>query len=196
MRIFLDWFLNWRFRYLGLSEGLKLRTVWRIHRFSDPENLVAARARKGVSIDALRSLFSQRFLGVDEIVGNLGLNEGLAELLDLAFGLGSPTAFDDENGYIGVGDDGTTSENATQTGLLAVTNKTYVVFDENYPGRANQTVTVRATFGAGVGTHAWKEFTVANGGSNSAKNLNRKIADKGTKAAGETWIAEVQITVS
>jgi hypothetical protein len=110
--------------------------------------------------------------------------------------LATPTPFDTTNGYIGVGDDGTTSEAATQTGLQAVTNKVYVVFDDTYPSRSNQTVTARATFAAGIASFNWKEFTIANGNSNSAVNLNRKISDKGTKAAGESWIAEVQITLS
>ena len=38
---------------------------------------------------------------------------------------------------------------------------------------AAQTVTWRAVFGTSVGNFAWQEFTVANGNSDTAKNLNR-----------------------
>jgi len=177
-----------------VNEGLKLKTNWRIIKFSDPDGSIAAQARKGASIEQLVKAYLKNYLGIETIKGNVGLNEGIAEVLDLAFGLGSPTTFNTTTGRIGVGDS-SAGEDPTQTGLQASTNKAFVLFDDTYPSRTNQTVTVRSTFGAGVGTFAWNEFTVTNGVDDTAKNLNRKVSAKGTKAAGESWIAEVAIAL-
>ena len=53
--------------------------------------------------------------------------------------------------------------------------------DSTYPQRTNQTAIWRATFGSADANFAWNEFTVANGNSDSAVNLNRKVENKGTK---------------
>lgn len=131
---------------------------------------------------------------IEEIEGNLLLNEGITELLTLLIG-GSATPFNNANAYIGVGD-GTTTANASQTGLLG-TNKTYMPMDATYPQVNGNTVTFRATFGPDDGNHAWREFTVANGNSDSAKNLNRKVESaQRVKANPDTWIIQLQITIS
>ena len=130
----------------------------------------------------------------EEIEGNLLLNEGITSLLTLLIG-GSETAFNNANAHIGVGD-GTTAANATQTGLVG-TNKTYMPMDSTYPKVEGQTVTFRATFGPDDGNHAWREFTVTNGNSDSAKNLNRKVESAlRTKANPDTWVIQLQITIS
>lgn len=130
----------------------------------------------------------------EEIDGNLLLNEGIGELLNLLIG-GTATAFNNANTYIGVGD-GTTAAVATQTGL-AGTNKTYVVMDTGYPQISGNVVTFSSTFGASVGNHAWREFTVANGNSDTAKNLNRKVESAlRTKVSPDTWVIRLQITIS
>lgn len=130
----------------------------------------------------------------EEIEGNLLLNEGITELLTLLIG-GSATPFNNANAHIGVGD-GTTAANATQTGLLG-TNKTYMPMDATFPKVEGQTVIFRSTFGPDDGNHAWREFTVANGISDSAKNLNRKVESAlRTKANPDTWVIQLQITIS
>ena len=44
---------------------------------------------------------------------------------------------------------------------------------------------------------AWEEFTVENGtGGEGGLNLNRKISSMGTKASGETWTAQIDVTLS
>ena len=129
------------------------------------------------------------------IDGNLLLNEGIAELWDLVIGAGTPTSFANANAYIGVGDSSTAAA-ASQTGLQASTNKAYVGMEAGYPSRSNQTVTWRAVFGTSTGNFAWQEFTVANGNSDSADNLNRVVSNQGTKASGQTWTVDVAITLS
>ena len=62
-------------------------------------------------------------------------------------------------------------------------------FDDFESGKAGH-------WAPGDGNCAWNEWTIANGNSNSATNLNRKVASLGTKAAGSSWTLTVTITVS
>lgn len=128
------------------------------------------------------------------IEGNVLLNEGIAELWDLAITTGA-TKFDNTNAYLGVGDSAT-AEAATDTGLIATTNELYKGMETSYPSRSGQTVTWRSVFGSAEANFAWNEFTVANGNSDAADNLNRKTSSEGTKASGQTWTLDLQITLS
>lgn len=131
---------------------------------------------------------------ISEIEGNLLLNEGINNvLLPLLGGTSSPTAFDEANANIGVGND-STAEDAGQTGLQGTA--TYVGMETGYPSIGSQKITWRSVFDGSTGNHDWKEFTVANGSSNSADNLNRKVSDQGTKASGQTWTLDLEITFS
>jgi len=160
-----------------ISDTLHYKSVWRLEKYSSKQALAA-----GKPYEAL------------EFKGNLLLNEGIAELFDLAITTGA-TKFDNTNAYLGVGDSAT-GEVATQTGLQASTNKLYKAMDSTYPSRASQTVSWRSTFGSSDANFAWNEATVANGSSDSAKNLNRKVQAMGTKASGTTWVLTLSITLS
>lgn len=127
-----------------------------------------------------------------EIDGNCLLNEGITEMWNLITGK-SATAWS-TNSYIGVGDS-TTAAVATQSGLLGA-NKKYIQVDDTYPVVAGQTVTYEATFGPDDANFDWREITVANGSSDTAKNMNRKVQDMGRKAQGATWVARLQISLS
>jgi hypothetical protein len=177
------------------NDEIGWKAQWRIDKFRDPTGDVAQALQRGLPMTKALKLHGDAYLGKVEWTANLALNEGLAELIDLSFGLGTPTAFDDTNGYLGVGDSNTVAS-ATQTGLQAASNKLYKVFDETYPDRTDQTVEARATFGSAEANFAWEEYTLANGNSDSAKNLNRKVESKGTKSSGETWTLSLQITFS
>lgn len=130
-----------------------------------------------------------------EINENCLLNEGIDELWTHLCSAGG-TKFDNGNAYIGVGDSSTT-EDPTHTGLQAATNKLYKAMDGGYPtyGTAQKAIW-RSTFGSADANFAWNEITVANGGSDASKNLNRKVQTMGTKASGTTWVAELTITLS
>lgn len=131
---------------------------------------------------------------ISEFDGNLLLNEGITALQNLLTG-GTETAFNNANSYLGVGDSDTAAS-ASQTGLQASTNKAYKGMESGYPQITSQTTTWRAVFGSSEANFAWKEFTVANGNSDSADNLNRKVSDQGTKASGQTWTLDLSITWS
>ena len=134
---------------------------------------------------------------IEPFKGNLLLNEGITALWKLF--IGSATAgnpFNNANAYIGVGDSATAAA-AAQTGLQATTNKVYKAMDATYPADpTGQSVTWRSTFGAEDANFAWNEFTVANGDSNSAANLNRKVQSCGTKVEGLEWVVEMTVTLS
>jgi hypothetical protein len=158
--------------HIGIQERVKWQPKWKIEKYDKDMKLYE----------------------VENIDGNLLLNEGITELLNLLIG-NAATAFNHENTYIGIGD-GTTAASAAQTGLVGP-NKTYKPMDAIYPQVSGQTVTFRATYGPNDGNHSWREFTVANGNSDGAKNLNRKVESAlRTKVSPDTWIVQLQVTIS
>lgn len=128
-----------------------------------------------------------------EIDGNLFLNEGISLMLSRFIG-GAGTAFDNSNAHIGVGD-GTGEALASQTGLQGE-NKTYIPMEANYPQVSGQSVTFRAVADGDTANHNWREFTVANGNSDAAVNMNRKVDDQGTKAQGQVWTVDLILSIS
>ena len=134
---------------------------------------------------------------VCEFEGNLLLNEGINNaLLPLLCGdpnSVSPTHYGNANAHIGVGNDNI-AEDSTQTGLQGT--PTYVPMESGYPTIGSQKATWRAVFDGSTGNHDWKEFTICNAGANTGDNFNRKVSDQGTKAAGQTWTLDLEITFS
>ena len=180
---------------MDIKEKIGFKTEWRIDRFRDPYDAIARALEEGISIEEATARAGMNFLGCEVFGGNLGLNEGLQELIDIICGLGTPTKWDSSNARLGVGDSNA-AEAATQTGLQAATNKTFKAMDSGYPQRSAQTAEWRATFGSSDANYAWEEYTVVNAADDSGKNLNRKTASKGTKVSGETWTLSLKVTFS
>jgi len=172
-----------------LCDKANHQTKWTIRKF---------KAVNGLSSEQVSKKHFAGEAGFDpyetkEINGNLLLNEGIAELWDLAITTGS-TKFDNTNARLGVGDSATAAA-ATQTDLQAATNKTYKAMEATYPSRSAQTVTWRSVFASGDANYAWQEFVVDNGAT-ALKTLNRKVSAQGTKASGQTWTLDLDITLS
>jgi hypothetical protein len=191
----------------GIKRGEKMKKTldrvswkacWEIFKFRDPTGEIAKAISSGVisAGDAVKE-FAKNFIAFEEIDHNLALNEGLQLLIGLIAGTSGDTgnAWDNGHAYLGVGDSNTAPA-ASQTGLQASTNKTYKAMDTSYPTRSNQTCTWQATFGSSDANYSWQEYTVVNASTDTGKNLNRCIADKGTKASGETWVLQLSITFS
>ena len=106
----------------------------------------------------------------------------------------SVTAFDSDNAYIGVGDS-TSAFGATQTDLQAVTNKLRKGMDATYPQRTDNVMTFRSTFDSAEANYTWNEWGVFNHTS-AGTMANRKVEVNGTKLSGQTWIFEVELTIS
>ncbi len=135
-----------------------------------------------------------RLVEVIEGEGNLLLNEGIGTMWDLIIGVAGVIPYNNANSYIGVGD-GTALADAAQTGLQGL-NKFYKGMDAGYPSRTGNTVTWRATFGTAEANFAWNEWTIANGNSDAAMNMNRKVEALGTKPNTQSWQFTVQVTLS
>ena len=173
----------------AVRDGFSYKTQWLIRRYADDAAFAAGQVSDVVGGDG-------QVLPAESVIdGNLLLNEGIGELWDLACGLGTPAAFSNANARLGVGDSAT-AESAAHTGLQAATNKLYKAVDAGYPSRSGQTVTWQAQFTGAEANFSWQEFTVANGSSDAAKNLNRKTSNQGTKTAGQVWTLALQITLS
>jgi len=162
---------------IGIHDRISWRAVWRVEKYKDNEAYQAGKAYE-----------------VIERPGNLLLNEGITEMLNLLIGA-TATAFNNANAKIGVGNSATAAA-TTQTGLQG-TSKLYKAMDAGYPSVSAQTVTWRATYGADEAAFAWNEFTVANGADDAAKNLNRKVdVTIGTKGSSPTWVISLAVTIS
>ncbi len=167
---------------------------WHIDKFHDVDGKIAKALQGGLSVFNAQQMFRNAYLGCEEFNANVALNEGLQELIDIICGLGTPTKWDNANARLGVGDSNV-AESASQTGLQG-TNKAFKTMDSGYPQRSNQTAEWRATFGITEANFAWEEYTVVNAADDSGKNLNRKVASKGTKSSGETWVLSLQVAFS
>jgi hypothetical protein len=106
---------------------------------------------------------------------------------------GTGTAFNNANSYIGVGDS-TTAFAATQTDLVAATNKLRKAMDATYPQVAANVITFRSTFATTDANYAWQEWGVFNAAS-AGTMLNRKVESLGTKTSAQTWQFTVTITL-
>ena len=179
---------------LSLGTHKAWQTKWTIGKFLDPDGKIEALSKSGLKASEIAMLMPDRCKDISVVEGNMALNEGIARLLSLLIGTGG-TAFSNAAAYIGVGDS-STAEAATQVALQAATNKYWVIMDATFPSIVAQTVTFKATFGTAIANFAWNEFTVVNASTDAGDNLNRKVSAKGTKVVGETWIAQVDITVS
>jgi hypothetical protein len=168
----------------------RLKTVTRVFVFEDPDGSIAKQLQNGASIER----FIDKLRAVRTVEGNVFLNEGITFIWQAVTGATGLTYFDGAHSYIGVGD-GTAAEDPSQTGLQG-TNKYYKLVDSGYPQVSGNAVKFRATFGPNEANFSWKEWTVANGNSDAAVNLNRKVQDMGTKASGTTWTIEVQLQIT
>jgi hypothetical protein len=183
----------------AVEESGKVKSEWRIWKYPRMESWAQKQLHYlhhvlGWSVDKVKELGIFEKPSLLWVPGNILLNEGINLLWTLACG-GSGTAWNSANAYIGVGD-GTTAEAATQTGLQG-TNKAYKAMDSGYPTYgSNQQAKWQSTYGTGDANFTWNEITVANGSSDTATNLNRKVQSLGTKASGTTWIAQLTITLS
>lgn len=180
----------------GVIERIQSHSLWQIHKFNDPDQKVCQLGRRGLAMRLLTKQFYDRLYARELFRGNCLLNEGINELFTLICGTGA-TKFDSGNAYLGVGDTASPAADPTQTGLQAPTNKLYKAMDGGYPTYgSSQKGTWRSTFGGTDANWAWNEFTIANGSSDAAKNLNRKVEAKGTKGSGTTWILTHEVSLT
>jgi len=106
----------------------------------------------------------------------------------------SSTHFDNTNARIGVGDSSTAFA-ATQTDLVAASNKFRKAMDDTFPTTVGNVLTFKSTFGSSEANFAWNEWGVFNAASGGTM-LNRVVEYNGTKLSGQTWVFQVTLTVN
>lgn len=131
--------------------------------------------------------------------GNLLLYGGASILWEKLIG-GTGTVFSNANAHIGVGDS-STAEAATQTDLVAATNKLRMAMDATFPTHTDATtvgaeaIVFKSTFGTSDANFAWNEYGIFNA-STAGRMLNRKVASLGTKTSAGTWVLTVTLSLA
>ncbi|MEM1522902.1 MAG: hypothetical protein QW407_03975 [Thermofilaceae archaeon] len=175
---------------MASPDACKIVVVTRVWKLYDPDGTIARTLERGGSVEEFRD----RILEVREVRGNLFLNEGINFIWLAVTGASGLTPFNAANARIGVGD-GTAPVSPTQTGLQGE-NKYYKGMDSGYPQVVGTSVKFRSTFGPGEAEFAWNEWTVANGPSDDAVNLNRRVESLGVKGPNTTMTIEVTLTIT
>ena len=116
------------------------------------------------------------------------------EMLKLIGGVAGATAYSAANAKIYVGSD-STAEAASQTGVIATTNKAYAGMDSGYPSVSGRTIVFRASFDDASANFAWNEAAITNGSGAGAIAMNRKVSALGTKTTG-TWTLQLTISLT
>jgi hypothetical protein len=166
---------------LGFSEHVAWEVRWRVEKFMSK------------TLEAVLNSGEKPY-EVCEDVQNIILDTGANEMLKLIGGVSGATAFSTANAKIYVGDSAT-AEAASQTGVLATTNKAYAGMDSGYPSVIGRTIVFRASFADSVANFAWSEYAVTNGSGVGAISMNRKVSSLGTKVTG-TWTLQITISLT
>jgi hypothetical protein len=178
-----------------------LFTVLREDKFRAEELAEAEHA--GLSIATLADI---RAAGIDpydsvEAERNLMLNGGITTMLNLLIAAGG-TSYANGNARICVGDGGGTVPTvaATDTTLVATSNRYNQATQGGSPTVSAQTVTFISVFASGNANFAWNEWGIDNGGASSGGAasglLNHKGVALGTKTSASAWTATATITES
>jgi hypothetical protein len=168
-------------RALAFSEHVAWEVHWRVEKFLSKtfEEVLAT---------------GEQPYEVCSDVQNIILDTGANEMLKLIGGVSGATAFSAANAKIYVGSD-STAEAASQTGVIATTNKAYAAMDSGYPSVSGRTIVFRASFDDASANFAWNEAAITNGSGVSAIAMNRKVSALGTKTTG-TWTLQLTISLT
>lgn len=168
-------------RALAFSEHVAWEVHWRVEKFLSK------------TFDEVLASGEQPY-EVCSDVQNIILDTGANEMLKLIGGVSGATAFSAANAKIYVGSD-STAEAASQTGVIATTNKAYAAMDSGYPSVSGRTIVFRASFDDASANFAWNEAAITNGSGAGAIAMNRKVSALGTKTTG-TWTLQLTISLT
>ncbi len=151
-------------------------------------------SKAGMPGNSLREMFPTRFLGQEVHEGNILVNVGIQAIWRIIGGITTvPGIYSNALAKVRTG----TGSNAaaatdTQATFTAPVDK---AMDATYPLLSGQQIQFKGTYGSADANQAWNEFGVINSDGTPVL-LNRYVTSKGTKASGETWTLEVDITIS
>jgi len=83
---------------------------------------------------------------------------------------------------------------STSTDLLGA-SKFYKTMEATYPSRAANVITFRSIMAAAEANFRWLEFSIGNAASGTGDNLNRRLAENGTKVSPQAWTVDVTLTI-
>jgi len=171
---------------------INLTTITRVYSLVDPSGELRKELLNGA--DPLLLVKKYRCFIIEEFekLGNTILDEGANFIFRAITGLNPTPFFDGQNTYIGVGDSDAPPDKS-QTGLLG-TNTFYKKVSEGYPIIENNSLLFATWFDYSEANFYWREWTIANGPSNEAVNLNRAVEDLGEKTPIMTRIMTVWLT--
>jgi len=184
----------------ALREICTHKTVARIGKFRDLDGRVAAMSKVGMPISSLREMFPDRFIALEEHEGNVLCNGGIQAfwylLAAAAGGTITPGQFSNAHASIVVGT--ATPGVAAANTYASFTGPVSLAMDSGYPKYINgiyTQVAFHGTAASGVANQVWAQYGVVNA-DGTPTLLNYLEAAKGTKASGETWTMEIDITIS
>lgn len=175
-------------------ENARVRTTTYFYKFKGDRKEIYELLRSGANIDEVTKKYPDALIESKTIEGNLFLVEGVNYMWRFLTGEIGLIPFNRFNCHIGVGN-GKTEARADQTGLLG-TSKFYKSVDTGYPKISANSLIVRATFEPEEANFEWNEWTVANGNSDAAINLNRKVESLGVKSPTEIVVLEIVLSIS
>lgn len=167
-----------------LIERVGWNGVWAVSKFEDDEHFAAFLIGDAEPYEIVEAR-------------NVALTVGINELWRIFTGASANT-FTQPNTQIGIGDSSTAAA-ASQTDLLASSNKTYQTLDVSggltvgANGGTTTTLVVKSTFGSSAANYAWNELVLKQ--VTSGICMNRAVASMGTKASGATWQAVLTATL-
>lgn len=123
---------------------------------------------------------------------NCLLDAGITQMWNLIIEA-EADGFGNADAEIGIGSTATAAVH-TQSNLLDGSAE-WKAMDGGYPTVVGPIATWSGTFEDGAAEYHWQECAVRNGAV-SPIVMNRVVSDKGTKSAGEEWVARLAITLS
>jgi len=182
----------------GMTEKIGFMGIWKIEKYD-------AKVDKSIpgELERFWNEIKSGRLKPSEVLekANVLLQTGMLEMWDLIKGT-SALHFNATDTKIGIGDDATAAA-ATQTDLIAASNKTYIAMDSGWPktrtddgGLGYGVFQTKATFATGDANYAWNEAVVKNTNGSSLKSICRAATGWGTKTSAATWIATHTVTLS
>lgn len=192
------------------------RAEWQVQKFNHAADQLADLGFAPDDISTISgeeqiSILRDAGIGADETidrVGNLLMYGGASCLWQCLIGNGTASAgqaltyFNNAQAAIGVGDSSTAAA-ATQTDLVAATNKLKKAMDSTYPQHTDAatsgaaSIIFRSTFATGDANWAWQEWVVGNSTTAATgRILNRKVESLGTKTSAASWQFTVTLTLA
>lgn len=126
---------------------------------------------------------------------NVITNTGAAEMLKIVCGISGARAFSNANAHIAVGDN-TTVESASQTGIIATTNRFSKPMDASFPSVNGREAEFQSTFLENEANFAWNEFCITNANQTSSPvALNRRVQSLGVKSASTIYQIKAKVAI-